>query len=135
LAALRRRSTAYVTAYAAKNARLIATAQAGRRPFPQGFTFQPKAPLTGTVIFLRRTNETGHLTVMGRRYHVRDDWQHRLVRAEVDFTQHRLHFYALRRAAPTSQPKLKSQAYTPADKSAKRSHALRDLATRGNRLD
>jgi hypothetical protein len=135
LAALRRRSAAYVTAYERKNATLITSAKTWRRPFPETFVFQPKAPLAGTVIFLRRSNETGHLTVLGQRYDVGHDWQHRLVRTEVDFTKGTLHFYALRRAAPTLQPLLKTQAYYPADKSVTGSHALPDLATRGRRLD
>jgi len=59
------RSAAYVAACENKSAALIATAQALRRPFPEDFVFQPKAPLCDTVIFLRRTDETGRLVVMG----------------------------------------------------------------------
>lgn len=70
LDALRRRSAAYVTACEKKNAALIARAKALRRPFPENFVFKPKAPLCDTVIFLRRTDETGRLVVMGRLYEI-----------------------------------------------------------------
>jgi transposase-like protein len=135
LDALRVRSAAYIAACENKSAALIATAQGLRRPFPEDFAFQPKAPLCDTVIFLRRTDETGHLVVMGRLYEVDAHWQHRLVRVEVDFTKQTMNFHGLRRAAPTAQPLLKTRHFQPADKQTKGVRAHRDVATRGRRLD
>ena len=132
--ALQSRSAAYVTACEQKNAALIAAAKPLRRPFPDGFQFQPKAPLTQRAIFLKRSNEAGQITVMGRVYDVSADWQHRLVRVEVDFTLQTLDVYALRRAAPSAQPKLLSLPYAPADKQALGFRAQSDVATRGRRL-
>lgn len=135
LDALRVRSAAYVAACENKSAALIATAQGLRRPFPEDFVFQPKAPLGDTVIFLRRTDETGRLVVMGRLYEVDAHWQHRLVRVEVDFTKETMNFHGLRRAAPSAQPLLKTRHFQPADKQTKGVRAHRDVATRGRRLD
>jgi hypothetical protein len=135
LRALRQHSAAYVHAAAQKCAARTATAQPWRRPFPQHFHFAPKAPLRDTVIFLKRSNESGQITVLGRRYDVRPDWQHRLVRVEVDFSKKIIACYALRRAAPAAQPLLKTQPYAPEDKLQTASRAQRDLATRGRRLD
>ncbi len=134
-AALRVRSAADLAACENKSAALIATAQGLRRPFPEDFAFKPKAPLCDTVIFLRRTDETGRLVVLGRRYEVDAHWQHRLVRVEVDFTEQTMNFHSLRRAAPTAQPLLKTRHFQRADKPTKGVRADRDAATRGRRLD
>jgi transposase len=82
-----------------------------RRPFPQGFQFDPNTPLTGTLIFVRRTDEAGSVYLLARRYAVTPQWPHRLVRCEVDLTAHQIRFYALRRRAPAEQPLLNEVPY------------------------
>jgi hypothetical protein len=135
IAALCDRSDAYVSACQLKVAQRIAKAASLRRAFPKRFKFNLKAALKGIVIMLRRSDEKGQVTVMGRVYQVSARWQHRLVRVEIDFTAMTLHFNALRRAAPISQPLLKKQAYIPAPKQIPALRSLPDGATSGRRLD
>lgn len=135
MGALNVRSAAYVAACQLKAAASIAAASHLRRPCPKHFRTDEKAPLKGTVIFLRRSDEEGRVTVMGRLYALSLDWQHRLVRVEVNFTSSEMNFFALRRAAHASQPLLHSQAYKAAAKQPGGLRALPDGATRGRRLD
>lgn len=133
--ALKARSQAYVEACQIKVAPLIAVAARLRRPCPKPFKLDDNAPLKDTVIFLRRSDEEGQVTVMGRLYATSSDWQHRLVRVELNFTTSEMNFFALRRAAPASQPLLKTEAYKAAAKQPGGLRALPDGATRGRRLD
>lgn len=133
--ALQQRSAAYVAACQLKAAASIGKAGALRRACPSAFALQPKRALRGTVIFLRRTNAAGQATVMGRRYLVDPEWQHRLLRVEVNFTTGQMQFFALRRSAPTWQPLLHATTYAPAAKQPRRLRALVDGATGGLRLD
>lgn len=135
IAVLCRRSDAYVSACQLKAKQRIAKAASLRRAFPKRFKWDLKAALKGAVIMLRRSDGKGQVTVMGRVYKVSARWQHRLVRVEIDFTAMSLHFYALRRAAPNSQPLLKKQAYAPAPKQIPALRSLPDAATGGRRLD
>ncbi|MDZ4287381.1 MAG: hypothetical protein U0984_05455 [Prosthecobacter sp.] len=135
MTALCQRSDAYVRACQLKAAQRIAKARGLRRAFPARFKVDLKTPLQGTVILLRRSDEKGRVTVLGRLYKIRGNWQHRLVRVEINFTAKELHFYALRRAASTSQPLLKSQTYLPAPKQSPALRSLPDSATGGRRLD
>ena len=131
---LNKRSTAYVQACQIKAASFIAAATHLRRPFPQDFKPDAKTTLKDTVIFLRRSDEEGRVTVMGRLYPISSDWQHRLVRVEVNFTSGTMNFFGLRRAAHASQPLLKTEPYKPAVKQPGGLRALCDGATRGRRL-
>ena len=74
------------------------------------------APLRGLIIFIRRTDETGHVHLLGQRFAVSPNWSHRLVRCEVDFDHHYIRCFALRRAAPTEQPLLTTIPYQRPDK-------------------
>jgi hypothetical protein len=60
---------------------------------------------------LRRTDEYGAVSLLGRVFHVDRNWCHRLVRAEVDTRSQRIGFYTLRRREPSSQPLLNSVPY------------------------
>jgi hypothetical protein len=82
IAGVQQRSTAYVAACQLKAEKRIAAAKHLRRAYPKDFIFDAKAPLKGRVIFLRRSDEGGRVTVMGRPYKVSANWQHRLVRVE-----------------------------------------------------
>jgi len=87
-----------------------------RRPFPHGWKLNLQLPLQGTVIFLRRTNDRGTVEVLLRPYLVDPLWPHRLVRIEVDLSNHEIRFYRLRRRQPDQQPLIKTVPYTPPTK-------------------
>jgi hypothetical protein len=63
------------------------------------------------VIFLRRTDAHGHVSLLGHSFVVDSCWPHRLVRAHVDLTSDQIRFHALRRREPTWQPILKTVPY------------------------
>ena len=112
---LQRYADRYVAAHRARNARRREQAPA-RRPFPKHFRFNPRATLHGILIFLRRTDASGRVSVLGRKLAVSSDWPHRLVRCEVNLTRHRIDCYALRRRAPLVQALLTSIHYHRTDK-------------------
>jgi hypothetical protein len=132
---LQERSAAYVSACHLKAAQSIAKASALRRAYPASFFFEPKQAFSAKVIFLKRTNAAGKVTVMGRLYDVDASWQHRLLRVELDFTKRHMEFFALRRSAPSWQPLLHAIPYTPAAKQPRGLRSLIDCATSGLRLD
>jgi len=87
-----------------------------RRGFPKRFKPTLSAPITGTLIFLRRTNDFGYAQLLGRSFEVSKNWPHRLVRCEVNFSAQQIRFYALRRKDPTDQPLLNEVIYHRSDK-------------------
>ena len=105
LGALRARSAAYICASHQRSAARIDSAPA-RRPFPGGWGLNWDAPLGGSLIYLRRTNEAGVVELLGHRFEVCPSWPHRLVRCVVDLEARRIRFYALRRRNPADQPLL-----------------------------
>jgi transposase len=112
---LQRRSDQYIAAHRARTSASAQTAPQ-RRPMPKRFTLNLHAPLRGLIIFIRRTNETGHVHILGQRFGVSPGWPHRLVRCEVDFDHHCIRFFGLRRRAPAEQPLLATIAYHRPDK-------------------
>jgi len=108
---LRRRSDAYLAAARAQGAARIDAAPP-RRPFPETWRLNLRAPLRGRIIYLRRTDEQGRVELLGHRFAVDRHWPHRLVRAEVDLDADVIRFYALRRRDPTHQPLLKEVPHT-----------------------
>lgn len=103
-------SARYISAHRARAASRREQASP-RRAFPKAFQLDLNAPLTGTLIFLRRTDETGHAQLLGRSFEVSTQWLHRLVRCEVNLSAHHIRFYALRRRDPTDQPLLNEVTY------------------------
>jgi len=103
-------SARYIAAYRVKTAARGELAP-NRRSLPTGFTLDLRAPLKGTVIFLRRSNANGNVDLLGRSFPVDPHWPHRLVRCEVDFTHQRILFYALRRRDPGNHPLLREIHY------------------------
>jgi hypothetical protein len=87
-----------------------------RRPFPKNWKPEYQRPLQGTVIYLRRTNDRGEVEVQRRTYRIDPLWNHRLVRAEVDLSNHEVRFYRLRRREPNDQPLIQAVTYTPPNK-------------------
>jgi len=82
-----------------------------RRPFPKDWSIDWQTPPTGTLIYLRRTNEDGSVKILGHSWPVDPLWSHRLLRCHVDLIHHRIDFYRLRRREPNDQPLIKTLAY------------------------
>lgn len=108
-------SDRYIAAHRART-RTATDAAPARRPMPKNFNLNLHAPLQGQMIFIRRTDETGHVHLLGRRFAVSPSWTHRLVRCEVDFDHHCIRCFVLRRRAPTEQPLLAPIEYRRPDK-------------------
>jgi hypothetical protein len=98
-------SNKYVTA-ARRRAVARIDAAPPRRPFPQPWTLNLQDLSRGTLIYLRRTSDQGHASLLGHTFPVDPNWPHRLVRAEVQLHHRRIRFYALRRRDPKYQPLL-----------------------------
>ena len=84
-----------------------------RRPFPKNWKPDYQLPLKGTVVYLRRTNDRGAVQVQRRTYLIDPLWTHRLVRAEVDLSNHEIRFYRLRRRQPDLQQLIDTVTYIP----------------------
>ena len=110
MASTRDRSTARVEAWRAARAVRIEAAPV-RSPFPPDF--DPDAPPVhhGRVVYLRRTDGKGFVTVLTRRFEVAADWPYRLVRAEVDLDAGAIRFHGLRRRQPDQQPLLRTVVF------------------------
>ncbi len=104
------RSDRYVAACHQRSAIRIESAPS-RWVFPEDWTLDLSRPLEGTVIFLRRTNNRGHVQLLGHHFLVDGTWCNRLIRCHVDLTAGRIRFYRLRRREPTKQPLLQTVSY------------------------
>jgi putative transposase len=107
---LQKVSAAYIAAYRNKSACRIEAAPP-RALFPKKFKLDLQAPLQGKAIYIRRTTDSGQVTLLGRTFAVDSKWLRRLVRCEVDFSGHYINFYALRRRDPANHPLLKTTEY------------------------
>lgn len=113
---VQRQSRKYIAASRQKSAPRIAEAPR-RRSFPDDWKLNLQRPLRGTVIYLRRTDQTGRVTLLGHTYLADPDWCSRLVRAEVKLTQGEIRIYALRRREPDVHRLLSTHVYkTPRKK-------------------
>lgn len=110
LAALQAQSNKYVSASHSRNAQRIDSAP-WRRNFPPQWQWDEQAKVKGLLIYIRRTNERGAVTVLGRTHHISFNWPHRLVRCEVDIEQKEIRCYALRRSDWKAQPLLRRVHY------------------------
>jgi len=110
LPALQERSARYIDAHRARNAARLDSAPPRQR-MPKGFHFDLTRTLRGTLIFLRRADPKGCVSVLGHRLSIHPLWQHRLVRCEVCFDEHRIRCFGLRRREPTDQPLLAQFEY------------------------
>jgi len=104
-------SDRYVAAARRRNVLRIERAPA-RTPMPYPPLLDLHAHPRGTVIFIRRTDDAGAASVLGRRFMIDSQWPHRLVRAEVDLSASLIRFFALRRRDPSNQPLLVEHPYT-----------------------
>jgi len=112
LAALHERSQRYLRAYRQRAAARVEAAPP-RRPFPAFWLPDLQAPPRGVVIFLRRTSETGRVSLLGHTFEADPLWPHRLVRCEVDLSAEIIRVHALRRRDPYHQPLLREVPYRP----------------------
>ena len=103
-------SERYVIAARRRNALRIERAPP-RSPMPDHPVLNLQTHPCGTVIFIRRTDDSGLASVLGHRFLVDPLWPHRLVRAEVNLDAGIIRFFALRRREPSSQPLLAQHAY------------------------
>ncbi len=108
-------SARYIAAHRAKTA-MRRDAAPPRRSFPAKFRFDPDVNPKGTIVFLRRCDDAGRVHLLGRSFAVDIQWTHRLVRCEVDLTNHRIRFHALRRRHPQLQPLLHELPYVRINK-------------------
>lgn len=110
LRALQARSAAYIAAAWQRGTARAAEAPA-RRQLPAAWQFDPTLLPCGRLIYLRRTDDRGGVSLLGHVFPVDRHWLHRLVRAEVTLPGGPLRFFALRRRTPESQPLLREVHY------------------------
>ena len=108
---LQGRSQLYVKAHRARTAGKREFAPA-RNEFPVAWKLDLQAPLRGRVIFIRRTDATGKVYLLGRRFSVSDVWLYRLVRCEVNLDENKISFFTLRRSKPKDHDLVKTIDYT-----------------------
>jgi hypothetical protein len=102
---LQQRSGRHVCALRQHRAARIEAAP-DRRPFPGSWTLNLKMRPRGRLVYLRRTNGQGEVTLLGQSWRVSQVWPHRLVRCEVNLEKDKIHFFTLRRKDPSSQPQV-----------------------------
>lgn len=82
-----------------------------RRTIPRQWKLDLQARPSGTIIYLRRTDPQGAISLLGHQFEIAPHWHHRLVRAEVCLNDKTIRFFALRRKQPADQPLLKECNY------------------------
>jgi putative transposase len=107
---LQGRSRRYVQALRRQRAARVEAAP-DRRPFPAAWKLNLKKRPRGRLVFLRRSNSSSAVTLLGQTWQLGQLWPNRLVRCEVDLDQDKVRFFTLRRKAPTSQPQILGADY------------------------
>jgi transposase len=82
-----------------------------RRAFPRIWKLDLKKRPRGRLVYLRRSNGSSAVTLLGQTWPLGQVWPNRLVRCEVDLTQDKIRFFTLRRKEPASQPQILEVAY------------------------
>jgi hypothetical protein len=100
----------YVAAVRRRRADRIESAPC-RRPFPKRWRLNLQEHPPGRMVYLRRTNASGAVDLLGRNFAVDAHWLLRLVRVELDLDEWRMRFHSLRRRGPTMQPMLREIDY------------------------
>src|SRR5262249_48905965 len=77
-----------------------------RRAFPADWQLHLKRRPRGRLVYLRRSNGTSEVTLLGATWPLGQVWPNRLVRCEVDLNNNKIRFFTLRRKEPTSQPQI-----------------------------
>ena len=107
---MRGQTQAFVDAYRQKNAAKISNAPK-RFPVPADWKPSYPADVQGKVIYLRQTDKNGNVLILGQSYPVDPSWALRLVRCEVDLTNHQINIHRLRRREFNDQPLLQRIEY------------------------
>jgi putative transposase len=107
---LLQRSSRYVQALREQRAARVEAAPS-RRAFPAGWELDLRKRPRGRLVYLRRSNAGGEVTLLGRSWRVSAVWPGRLVRCEVDLDRDKIRFYTLRRKEPKSQPQVREVDY------------------------
>ncbi len=87
-----------------------------RRAFPERWKLDLQAAPCGTIIYLRRADDAGHVELLGHRFAISAKWEGRLVRCEVHLDEARIDCYGLGRRDPNSHPLLVQLPYSRVDK-------------------
>jgi putative transposase len=77
-----------------------------RRCFPDQWKLDLKKRPRGQVVYLRRSNPSSEVVLLGKTWPLGQVWPSRLVRCEVDLDKDKIRFFTLRRKEPTSQPQI-----------------------------
>lgn len=120
LAALVAQSDRFVAAARQRSAARIESAPT-RRQFPKNWRIARclQKPLAGQVVFLRRSNAQGQISVLGHTFDGDPAWPGRLVRTDVELDAKRIRFYALRRREPSHHRLLATAVYAPPSRAFK----------------
>ena len=110
LGALQERSARYVSAHHRRTASRREAAPL-RQAFPKGWQLDLQTHPQGQLIFIRRTNPQGEVTLLGHPFPVDPQWTGRLVRCEVLLNKGGSRFFQLRRRDPQEQPLLNEVIY------------------------
>ncbi len=105
-------SRRFITAHRDRHAVRIESAPR-RRTWPRRRRLDLQRPLHGTVIYIRVTDQSGNVSVLGHSFAASPIWTARLVRVEVDLDAHELRIYGLRRKDPHQHTLPATHAYQP----------------------
>jgi len=108
LADLSAQSTRFIAAHRARHNQRIDAAPVRE---PCALTI-PREFQHGKIIFLRRTDADGSVTLLQQTFRAARHWPHRLVRCELDALSGSVAIYALRRRQPDCQPLLATRHIT-----------------------
>lgn len=82
-----------------------------RRPFPSRWKLNLKKRPSGHLVYLRRSNASSEIVLLGKTWPLGQIWPSRLVRCEVDLDKDKIRFFTLRRKDPTCQPQILEADY------------------------
>jgi hypothetical protein len=112
LRAVQQASDRFTAAWCARRARACEAAPL-RQPLASSDHLDLRHLAPGTIVYLRRCDESGHIHLLGHRFAVAPGWSHRLIRLEVDLANAAIRCFGLRRKEPDHQPLLAQIAYQP----------------------
>jgi putative transposase len=102
---LQQHSQRYVAAVRKQRAARIGAAP-DRRVFPDRWKLNLKKRPTGQLVYLRRSNPSSEIVLLGQTWPLGQLWPNRLVRCEVDLGHDKIRFFTLRRKEPKTQPQI-----------------------------
>lgn len=82
-----------------------------RPPITPGLQPDLQAQPRGKIVFIRRTDDKGQVSILEKTAIASPDWIHRLVRAELDLDEQTIQTFALSRRQPAHQPLLSKQPF------------------------